>query len=66
MIVQRNVMFRKSTKERVLNSLALTDSGKRIAEQLMRDEGLVFERLFNRLGELEDRLDSVEATHAAP
>jgi len=56
-------MFSKSTKERVLNSPALTDSGRRVAEQLMRDGGLVFERLFNHLGDLEDRLNRVETTH---
>ena len=53
--------FFKSSKERVLDSASLTDSGKRIAEKLMKPEGLVFERLFNFLGELEDRLNKLES-----
>lgn len=52
--------FFKSAKERVLDSASLRDSGRRIAEKLMKPEGLVFERLFNFLGELEDRLNKLE------
>jgi hypothetical protein len=53
--------FFKSAKERVLDSASLQDSGRHIAEKLMKHEGLVFERLFNFLGELEDRLNKLEA-----
>jgi hypothetical protein len=53
--------FFKSAKERVLDSASLRDSGRRIAEDLMKPEGLVFERLFNFLGDLEDRLNKLEA-----
>ena len=53
--------FFKSSKERVLDSATLTSSGRRIAEKLMKPEGLVFERLFNFLGDLEDRLNKLEA-----
>ena len=50
----------KSIKERVLSSPNLDDRGKRLAERLMKPEGLVFERLFDFLGELEDRLNKLE------
>ena len=53
--------FFKSSKERVLDSASLTDSGRRIAEELMKPEGLVLERLFNFLGDLEDRFNQLEA-----
>jgi hypothetical protein len=53
--------FFKSSKERVLDSANLQDSGRRITEELMKPEGLVFERLFNFLGDLEDRLNKLEA-----
>ena len=53
--------FFKSAKERVLDSASLQDSSRHIAEELMKHEGLVFERLFNFLGELEDRLNKLEA-----
>ena len=53
--------FFKSSKDRVLDSANLQDSGRRIAEELMKPEGLVFERLFNFLGDLEDRLSQLEA-----
>jgi len=53
--------FFKSAKERVLDSASLQDSGRHIAEELMKHEGLVFERLFNFLGELENRLNKLEA-----
>lgn len=53
--------FFNSSKERVLDSASLTDSGRRIAEELMKPEGLVLERLFNFLGDLEDRLNQLEA-----
>jgi hypothetical protein len=53
--------FFKSSKERVLDSASLQDSGRRIAEELMKPEGLVFERLFNFLGDLEDRLNKLES-----
>jgi hypothetical protein len=49
-----------SAKERVLNSPNLNDPGRRVAERLMKSDGLVFERLFNYLGELEDRLSQLE------
>ena len=52
--------FLKSPKEQVLNSPSLTDPGRGVAERLMKDEGLVFERLFNYLGDLEDRLNQLE------
>jgi len=51
----------KSPKERVLDSANLTDSGRRVAEHLMKDEGLVLERFFNFLGDLEDRLSKLES-----
>ena len=53
--------FFKSSKERVLDSASLQDSGRRLAEELMKPEGLVFERLFNLLGDLEDRLSQLES-----
>ena len=53
--------FFKSAKERVLDSASLQDSGRHIAEELMKHEGLVLERLFNFLGELEDRLNKLKA-----
>lgn len=53
--------FFSSSKERVLDSASLTDSGMSIAEHLMKPEGLVLERLFNFLGDLEDRLNQLEA-----
>jgi len=51
----------KSIKERVLGSPILDDRGRRLAKRLMKPEGLVFERLFNFLGDLEDRLSKLEA-----
>jgi hypothetical protein len=54
----------KSSKERVLDSANFTDSGRRVAEHLMKDEGLVLERLFNFLGDLEDRLTQLERSDA--
>jgi len=51
----------KSAKQRVLDSVNLTDPGKRVAKRLMKNEGLVYERLFNYLGELEDRLDQISS-----
>ena len=53
----------KSAKERVLSSPNLDDKGRRAAERLMKPEGLVFERLFNYLGDLEDRLSKLEGQH---
>jgi len=50
----------KSAKERVLSSSNLDDKGRRAAERLMKPEGLVLERLFNYLGDLEDRLSKLE------
>ena len=50
----------KSAKERVLSSPNLGDRGTRLAERLMKPEGLVFERLFDFLGDLEDRLSKLE------
>ena len=51
----------KSAKERVLSSPSLYDKGRCVAAQLMKPEGLVFERLFDYLGDLEDRLSKLEA-----
>lgn len=53
--------FFSSSKKRVLDSASLTDSGMSIAEELMKPEGLVLERLFNFMGDLEDRLNQLEA-----
>ena len=50
----------KSARERVLSSPNLDDRGRRVAERLMKPEGLVFERLFDYLGDLEDRLSKLE------
>ena len=50
----------KSARERVLSSPNLDDRGRRVAERLMKPEGLVLERLFNYLGDLEDRLSELE------
>lgn len=50
-----------SLKEQALDSANLQDSGRRLAEELMKPEGLVFERLFNFLGDLEDRLSQLES-----
>ena len=49
-----------SARERVLSSPNLDDRGRRVAERLMKPEGLVLERLFNYLGDLEDRLSKLE------
>ena len=35
--------------------------GRRAAERLMKLEGLILERLFDYLGDLEDRLSKLEA-----
>ena len=51
----------KSVKERVLSSPNLDDKGRCVAARLMKPEGLVFERLFDYLGDLEDRLSKLEA-----
>ena len=51
----------RSLKERVLSSPNLDGKGRRAAERLMKPEGLVFERLFDYLGDLEDRLSKLEA-----
>ena len=53
----------KSVKERVLSSPNLDDKGRRAAERLMKPEGLVCERLFDYLGDLEDRLSKLEGQH---
>lgn len=53
----------KSVKERVLSSPNLGERGRRLAEHLMKPEGLVFERLFDYLGDLEDRLDRAGLLH---
>ena len=50
----------RSLKERVLSSPNLDGKGRRAAERLMKPEGLVLERLFNYLGDLEDRLSKLE------
>jgi hypothetical protein len=50
----------KSARERVLSSPNLDDRVRRVAERLMKPEGLVLERLFNYLGDLEDRLSELE------
>jgi hypothetical protein len=50
----------RSLKERVLSSPNLDGKGRRAAERLMKPEGLVFERLFDYLGDLEDRLSKLE------
>ena len=50
----------KSARERVLSSPNLDGKGRRAAERLMKPEGLVLERLFNYLGDLEDRLSKLE------
>ena len=51
-----------SSKEKMLGSSFLTGSGRIIAEELMKPEGLVLERLFNYLGDLDDRLNQLEAS----
>jgi hypothetical protein len=53
----------KSVKERVLSSPDLDGPGRRAAERLMKPEGLVFERLFDYLGDLEERLSKLEDQH---
>lgn len=53
----------KSIKERVLSSPDLDGAGRRAAERLMKPEGLVFERLFDYLGDLEERLSKLEDQH---
>lgn len=50
-----------TAKKRVLSSPTLDDQGRPVAAQLMKPDGLVFERLFNYLGDLEDRLSKLEA-----
>jgi hypothetical protein len=50
----------ESAKERVLRSPDLDGPGRRAAERLMKPEGLVLERLFDYLGDLEDRLSRLE------
>ena len=50
----------KSARERVLSSPNLDDRVRRVAERLMKPEGLVLERLFDYLGDLEDRLSKLE------
>jgi hypothetical protein len=51
-----------SSREKMLDSPFLTESGRIIAEELMKPEGLVLERLFNYLGDLDDRLNQLEAS----
>jgi hypothetical protein len=51
----------KSAKERVLSSPNLDGPGRRLAEHLMKPEGLVLERLFDYLGDVEDRLSKLES-----
>jgi DNA-binding MarR family transcriptional regulator len=54
-----------SAQDRVLDSTTLTDSGRRVAKQLMKVEGLVLERLFNYLGDLEDCLNLLETNNTS-
>ena len=50
---------RMSAKDRVLLSEYINPSGRSVAEKLMTDDGLMMERLFNHIGELEGRLKSL-------
>ncbi len=58
-------MAKVSAQDRVLDSTTLTDSGRRVAKQLMKVEGLVLERLFNYLGDLEDCLNLLETNNTS-
>lgn len=53
--------FFKSKKSKILESDYITDSGRRVVKKIMDEGGSVFaERLFNYIGELEDRLEQLE------
>jgi hypothetical protein len=51
---------KSSRKELILGSPYISDKGKLVAERLMCDDALVFERLFSYLGELESRIAILE------
>jgi hypothetical protein len=45
-----------SGKERVLLSEHIDPSGRRVAEKVMTEEGVMLERLFNYIGKLEGEI----------
>lgn len=50
---------RMSNRDRVLFSRHLRPEGRPVAEQLMEEDGVMLERLFNYIGELEGRIKSL-------
>lgn len=50
---------RLTNKQRVLLSSLIDSSGMRAAEEIMTDDGIMLERLFNYIGKLEGRINSL-------
>lgn len=50
---------RLTNKQRVVLSAAITPNGRHVAEGIMTDDGIMLERLFNYIGELEGRINSL-------
>jgi hypothetical protein len=48
-----------SNKQRVLLSQLISPSGRQVAETIMTEDGIMLERLFNYIGELEGRIKSL-------
>lgn len=50
---------RMSNRDRVLLSRYLRPEGRPVAEELMEEDGVMLERLFNYIGDLEGRIKSL-------
>ena len=55
----RKPKSRMSNRDRVLFSRYLRPEGRPVAEALMEEDGVMLERLFNYIGELEGRIKSL-------
>lgn len=54
----------KTDRETVMDSRHLTDSGRLVADRIMRDNGVSIEELCNIIGRLEDRIEELEYNNA--
>jgi hypothetical protein len=50
---------RMSNRDRVLSSRYLLPEGRPVAEEVMEEDGVMLERLFNYIGDLEGRIKSL-------